>query len=512
MAAADIPAIVRRASKQFVRYQIRWIVDKCKLKQMVKARRIGGSEAAAFSGAAKAIGFDPCTGTLNLQLGDNVNIVSAGRAQARKMLERCVNYILEMEKIPEDIDQAISLATKHGLPLTPEVITAICSELRGKRPNAGHIISKVKRRGGILRTDGLILGDPSADLVRLNAGVTGIVEIRAFAANHRTTRGFEGHVILDEFGVMPYQKEMWAAVASIADANLGNPEGYSLEIIGTPCGDDNMHYELAMTDAGKTFSRHRIDIYDAMRDGFPEVNIEKKKAECGLPEIFDQEYCCAFISAAARYIDPKMLDEATYFNEADIVKALKFGKHTATSGLDVANADRGPKSDKSALVRDYLVNEKTYWMHPDIKSGIGVSFPMQESWVGDELEDDDVWCVGVDATGMGRDMAQRLVDKFGDSVMAINFTAQIKEIMATRCKRLFQIGRQKIPDNADLRRGLLNLHRVIGKKSGKVLFDMKRGREGGHGDEAWALMCAQHVAEIAGGPWKPQKGWRSRAA
>lgn len=508
MAAADLPALVRKASKQFVRYQIRWITDKNKLKQMVKARRIGGSEAAAFSGAAKAIGYDLCTGTLDPRRGDNVNIVSAGRAQARKMLERCVNYILEIEKLPEDVDQAIALAERHGLPMTPEVITAICSELRGRRPNAGHILTRVRRRGG---TEGLIIGDPSADCVRLAAGVSGLVEMRAFAANHRTSRGFEGHVILDEFGVMPYQKEMWAAVQSIADPNLGNPEGYTLEIIGTPCGDDNMHFELAMTDAGKEFSRHRIDIYDAMRDGFPEVNIEKKKAECGLPEIFEQEYCCAFISAAARYIDPKMLDQATYFSENDILKALKHG-HTATSGLDVANADRGPKSDKSALVRNSLVNDKVYWMHPEVKGGIGVSFPMQEQWVREELEDDDVWCVGVDATGMGRDMAQRLVEEFGDSVMAVNFEPRVKEVMATRCKRLLQVGRQRIPDNAELRRGLLNLHRVIGKKSGKILFEMKRGREGGHGDEAWALMLSQHVAEVAGGPYRPEKRFRSRAA
>lgn len=532
-ALAELPPRVQKASRQWTRYQRRWFADKCKLKQMVKARRVGGSAAAAANGAYKAIGYDVFTGRLDLSRGENVNIVSAGHSQARKMLSRCVDEIREAGKIPQDIDQAMSLARKYGLEPTLEVIIAICEELRQTRPNAGYIVVPTKRQ--VKRGDDIVLAE-SADIVRLACGSgREPVEIRAFAANPRTIRSFEGHVILDEFGVMPFARQIWAAAAPVAQATLGYLAGYSIEIIGTPCGDDNMHFDIAMTDAGKRFSRHKVDIYTAVRDGFPikkddgsDGTIEDLKEECGLLEMFEQEYNCVFLSASTRYITAEMLKDALYdaTNTRILKDMLDKEPWSATAGLDVANSDK-PTADPCALVRNYLIGEhesaaerrgrkgkQVYWLDGDIKGGRGISFATQEMWLAADLESGGGVCyrAGIDRNGLGRDLAERLVKRFGDAILPVDFTPADKEIMATRCKLLFENGRQKIPYHQELQRGLLNLHRIVSADGSKTRYDIKRTtKQGGHGDEAWAMMLSQHAAEMGGLPFVPRKGFMSRA-
>jgi len=544
---SDLPRKVQRAAMRFVPYQRRWLSDVSRYKLLVKARRIGGSAVGAFSMACKATGYNLFTGQLEPHRGANVHIISASRQQARDMLKRCLEHIRMMEALPDDIDQAVSLARKHELPITPEVLLRLIDELRRVRPNAGYIFVPQKRRGQALRTDGLIVGDPTMDCVRL----ANEAEVRAYASNPRTIRGGEGHVFFDEFAITPFDRGVWEAGAFLARPTLAFPHGFTVEIMSTPNGDDNMFFEFAMTTAGRKFSRHRIDVYQAVDQGFPldpewpsdpaewtedmkRRAIEDLKEECGLDEIFEQEFNCAFLAASTRYIPVELLNAATYYNARILTDELLKNPHSATCGLDVAESSRAD-ADPCALVRNYLVGEpesderpnrrQVYWMHPNITRGKGVSFETQEEWIRAELEGrfdefgrrtEDPAChrAAVDASGIGRDMAKRLVARFGDRVLAVDFTPQSKEVMATRCRRLFEAKpiRQRIPDNADLRRGLLNLHRIISRDSARTLFEMKRthGKGGGHGDEAWAMMLSQHAAEVLGGAYVPEKGFRSR--
>jgi phage FluMu gp28-like protein len=528
----NVPPMIQRAALAFKRYQRRWLADRSRYKLMVKARRIGGSAVAAFSAACKGTGYDVFTGQLNPAQGANVHIISASRQQAREMLKRCLEHVRMMEALPDDIDHAVALARKHNLPLTVEVLVAICDDLRKVRPHAGHIVVKARRRAQALRTDGLIVGDPSMDCVRLSNGA----ELRAYASNPRTIRGGEGHVIFDEFGIAPFGRQIWEAGAFLARPTNAFPHGFTVEVVGTPCGDDNMFFDFAMTDAGRRFSRHRIDVYQAVADGFPlDGTIDDLREECGLVEIFEQEFCCAFLAASTRYISVDLLDAATYSDVMLLKEEFSRHPHTATCGLDVAESARA-EADPCALVRNHLVGEpeddarpnrrQVYWMDPHINRGRGVSFETQEAWMRAELEGTfdlhgrrvsapPCHRAAIDASGIGRDMAKRLVQRFGDRVLAVDFTPATKEILATRCKRLFEAKpiRQRIPDNAELRRGLLNLQRVIARDGARTLFEMKRsgGKGGGHGDEAWALMLSQHAAEALGGLYVPERGFKSKA-
>jgi len=508
----ELPQEVARV-KRLLPFQVRWLVDRNRLKLAVKSRRVGGSYMASLDGAWKAAGYDICAGVLDPHKGEPVNIVSASFRQAKEFLELCVRHLRTLEDLPDDIDRVLPIARREGLPLTPEVLIAMVSAL-DPRPaaHAGNIFApRRKRLGGQFKLSTVLDGEPTAEQIRLVGGVS----IRAFAANPRTFRGFEGHVILDEGGVMPFFDRIWAAAAPIITRTPGAPQGYTVSVIGTPCGDGNKFYRLAMTDEGKAFSRHRISIYDAISQGHP-MTLEEAHDEVGHGEIFEQEYNCAFLSAANQYLGLTLLDSCTFYPD-DPTLGWQYRQHvslhrqhkliTSTGGLDVANAERG---DKSALVlNDHIVDR--YWCDPAIRRGRGIPFKDQEQWVDDAFQQ-GCWKVAIDATGMGRAPAESLcsAEKHGDSVMAVYFNSRVKEVMATRAKQWFEQKKQMIPDDDGLRRGLLNLHRTIGKGGNRLLFDTKRDEEGGHGDEAWALMLSQHAADVGGKGGSVEREFRSR--
>lgn len=520
MSQQELPRKVRRAALRFVNYQLRWFADRSPMKLAVKARRVGGSTMLAYDAACKGVGYDYFAGRIDAERGGNVNIISASKKQAQDILRAATDHVRSMDALPLDIDLAITLARKHGLPLTVDVLTAICDEIAQRKPSSGHIIVPKKRSAALHNASSLIDGDPTSNVVRLSNGASMV----AYSSNPNTIRGNEGHVFFDEFGAAPHDKAIWTAGSILAAKSLGFPEGFTVSVIGTPEGDDRLFYRFAMTNEGRAFSRHKIDIQTAIQDGFP-ISIEEARALVGgLEDMYLQEFCCVFLSAATRYIPVELLDAATY-EEAEYLRALQNAPYSATCGLDVAESDR-VGADPCALVRNYRVGHseasQAYWMHNQIQRGRGVSFPTQEEWVRAELEGrknqhgymyEKAAChrAAVDASGIGRDMAKRLVQRFGDRVLAVDFTAANKEVMATRCKRLFEAKpiRQRIPDDIDLRRGLLNLHRIVGRDSARTRFEMKRDGKG-HGDEAWALMLSQQAAEALGGEYVVQRGFLAR--
>lgn len=519
MSAQELPRKVRRASLRFLNYQRRWFSDPSPMRLAVKARRVGGSTMLAYDAACKGIGYNYFTGRIEAERGGNINIISASKKQAQDILRNATIHVRSMDALPLDIDQAVSLARKHNLPLTVDVLTAICDEIAQRKPSAGHIIIPKKRAAALHNAASLIDGDPTSNVVRLSNGATMV----AYSSNPNTIRGNEGHVFFDEFGAAPHDKEIWTAGALLAAKSLGFPEGFTVSVIGTPEGDDRLFYRFAMTEEGRAFSRHKIDLQTAIQDGFPITVEEARAAVGGLEDMYLQEFCCVFLSAASRYIPVELLDAAIY-DERELNQALA-GSRSATCGLDVAESDR-VGADPCALVRNYRIGpvpqSQVYWMAPHIQRGTGVSFQTQEEWVRAELEGrrnahgymlEQPAChrAAVDASGIGRDMAKRLVQRFGDRVLAVDFTPANKEIMATRCKRFFEARpiKQRIPDDIALRRGLLNLHRIVTRDSARTRFTMERDGKG-HGDEAWALMLAQHASEMLGGEYIPQKGFLGR--
>jgi len=475
--------------KALTRYQQRWLYDKHKRKLLVKARRIGGTEIVTLESAWKAAGFDPWDRGLVLERGEHENLISASQGQSSAMLSKYVlRHIRDLEELPRDIERMIPLCRKHGISPTPEVLLDMARAAEKAKPNGGSIWVKKPK----LARDGLVAAESSERLLLINGR-----EIRAFAANPRTIRGFEGNVTLDEFGAMPYSEMIWAAASPVADPNLANPQGYALRVIGTPLGDANQFYKLAMTDEGKRFSRHRVSIYDAVQDGFP-IDPEEKRRDCGNEEIFQQEYGCIFLSAAARYLSAELLDRATYADVVELRALLRqhgwgmagvLQRSAAYGGLDVARSETG---DYCALARNYKLVD-TYWCDEKITAQRGVSYQTQAEWVAAEIRA-GVRRLCVDATGIGSAHAEALGKAHPGKIEGVTFTAAVKEDLATTLKQKMETGRQRIPADPDLRRDLLNLRRLI-TTAGNTRFDVERDKNG-HGDRAWALMLALHAGEM----------------
>ena len=153
--------------------------------------------------------------------------------------------------------------------------------------------------------------DPQATVLKFRTGCT----VHALACSPAACRGKTGAVIGDEIAFWRRQEDMWGAVKSIMDPNLGDGDGYPGLLLTTPWDSGSLAHRL-LTDgglsfadfkAGKTFPssgypfiRHRVDIYDAVKAGFP-INIEKAFAELGIPELIDTEYKCVWRGGSSTF-------------------------------------------------------------------------------------------------------------------------------------------------------------------------------------------------------------------
>lgn len=498
-------------------YQTDYLLDDSKLKCMIKSRRVGGSYVVSKESSLTAIGYDCHTGGLNLDRGVNEYIISASQHQAEDLLRECCDHLEELETNLTAIQSMIPLASKYHLPMVPDVLWAMYNEYNkfGAPEEAPSNRLGLKALGRAL-PKGMgrvkLISEMRSDRITLINGR----RIEARPANPATVRGCTGNLTFDEFGVMPHSYDIWAAAKPIVDANWRNPEGYRLRIIGTPLGDDNMFYRIAKTDDGNSFSRHWVDVYRAVADGFPlgkrddgaPKTPDDLLKEIGDFDAFRQEYCCEFLSSSSNYIPSELLDNAKYDPTDESV--LQMFSNTegikAYGGMDVA---RSPTGDYSALVVIWKYGD-TYWVRPEIWAERGVDFTTQKDIVGSEIEDNGVRRICIDKSGIGMDMAEDLEKKHKGKVEGVKFTTESKEDLATRLRRLLEERRLRIPTSEErLRRDLLSLKRLI-TAAGNTRFDIERSRVPGkgHGDRAWALALALHAAEGLPDKYKATFGWR----
>jgi phage FluMu gp28-like protein len=416
-------------------YQRRWLADRSKRKLLVKSRRIGGSFVVALEMAMGAAGFGHDQAGRPYyrpnDRGRNQYVISAAHNQAK-------NLLLDAKRHLEVLEQLV-----------------------------------VKER---------LIANVAAERIVLRNGK----ELRALGTNPRTVRGYTGDVTLDEFGAMPRADEMWTAARAITDPTLGAPYGFHLRIVGTPLGDRNKFARLALTDEGKRFSIHRVDVHKAVAEGFP-ADVEALREEAGDSDAFAQEYECAFLSAADRYISQELYESCTYDLD-ERPNAVGPGYF----GMDVARKSTG---DLSAVCELERLGKTLYQTRP-VETRRGASWDAQEAWVGETLSR----CQrgAVDATGMGNQFAERLQIKYGARIEPIEFTLKSKEMLATGIRLAMERHTVRwLESDIDLKRDVLNLRREV-TTHGNVRYDAIRDNERGggksHADRAWAAAMAIHAA------------------
>jgi phage FluMu gp28-like protein len=163
--------------------------------------------------------------------------------------------------------------------------------------------------------------------------------------------------------------------------------------------------------------------------------------------------------------------------------------------MDVART--GHKSSVVELDKDS--GGGLWLLAENIRSERGMPWPAQEAWAGEVVA--RCGTLALDATGIGTQFGERLVEQHGSSVIPLKFDIAVKERIFSGLRLALERQgsngkpRLRLPrDNPQLRRAVLSLRRRY-STAGNTIYDLDESAAG-HGDEAVALALA---VEACGG-------------
>ncbi|MDE6576225.1 MAG: terminase family protein [Opitutales bacterium] len=422
--------------KFFLPYQQRWINDPARLKIVEKSRQIGLSMATAYH-LVREHSCQKCR--------YDAWVASRDEVQAKLFLEDCQKFSQILHVVAQYSGQTVIAADKKQGTMV----------LRFSNHRAIHSLSS----------------SPDAQ------------------AGKRGTR------VLDEFALHPNPRLLYAA------AYPGITWGGKLEIISTHRGSNNFFYQLIqeITQNGnpKNFSHHKITLADALDEGFltklqakalPDDPIRDMDAaeyfdfirrSCPDAETFRQEYMCEPYEDQSIFLPTELVDAAE--QEADIPPQTDL-----YMGVDIGRTEDRTVFWILAAVETSLVTKEVIVLQ-------NKTFSEQEAVFYQLLALPNLRRACIDQTGIGRQFAERAVERFGNyRVEGVTFTNAVKEQLAYRLRSVFEDRKIKIPASEAIRADL----RAVKREStftGKIRFAADQS-EYGHADRFWALALAIHAA------------------
>lgn len=312
----------------------------------------------------------------------------------------------------------------------------------------------------------------------LEVRLPGGTKITGLPANPDTARGPSRNIFLDEFAFHQNPREIWRAVFPVLSA------GWRAAVTSTPNGKGNKFHEL-MTDRGldRTWSRHQVDIYQAVADGLPR-DIDELKAGLNDDDAWAQEYELQWLDEAAAWLSYELISSAEH-DSAGIPEGY-------LGGPCYAGNDIGRRRDLWVLTVLELVGD-VLWERERVEL-LRAPFREHDEAMADVFDRYDVRRLCMDQTGMGEKPVEDARDRHGKSrVEGVLFTGPAKQGMATAAKERFQDRGLRIPmGDSKLRKDLHSL-RKLATPGGNVRFDAERD-DNSHADRAWALFLAIEAA------------------
>lgn len=312
--------------------------------------------------------------------------------------------------------------------------------------------------------------------------------ILAFPANPETARSYEGDVVLDEFAFHQDARKIYEAIGPSIT------RGYSLSVISTPNGQQGAYHDLAkeagLVDGRRAtdlWSAHKTTIYEAVNQGCLDrfgrpLQISEIRASCLDEEMWQQEYCCAFLSIASQWISPELF-QANVSPDA----------HDGTPSPDCRDLyigwDVARNKDLSVIWILEKVGDVT------LTRGVielkDVPTPLQEAEARGLLR--RARRMAIDKTGMGLAIFERLNQEFGSMVEGVQFTLATKEALAVHAKRRMEAAKARIPDTDAIRNSFRSLKKFT-TATGQSRFDADHDAKYGHADHWWAYALAESAA------------------
>lgn len=309
--------------------------------------------------------------------------------------------------------------------------------------------------------------------------------ITALPANPDTARGFSANVILDEFAFHAKSREIWAALFPVTSKS-----GLKLRVISTPNGKGNKFYEL-MTAEDSVWSRHVVDIYEAVRQGL-DRDIDMLRKGMADEDAWAQEY------------ELKWLDEATAWLSYDLIAA---NEHPAAGlpalyqgGPCFVGVDIAARNDLFVIWVMEQVGD-VLWTR-EIIARRRISFAEQDQLLAEVMRRYRVVRCAIDQTGMGEKPVEDAKRRYGESrVEGVLFTAAAKLDLATALKEAMEERRARIPaGDVVLRSDLHAIQSQVGITGQRRL--VADGDTDGHADRFWAGALAVGAARSTYQPYE----------
>ncbi|MFZ5747172.1 MAG: terminase large subunit domain-containing protein [Pseudomonadota bacterium] len=311
--------------------------------------------------------------------------------------------------------------------------------------------------------------------------------ITALPANPDTARGFSSNVFLDEFAFHKDSGAIWKALFPVISA------GWKLRVTSTPNGKSGKFYELD-TAEDTTWSRHVVDIYQAVADGLPR-DIDALRAGIADDDAWAQEY------------ELKYLDEASAWLSYDLIAGCEDDAAGSRDGYQggpcFVGRDIGRRNDLHVITVCELIGD-VLWERERIEQK-RATFADMDAAFDEIMRRYQVARACIDQTGMGEKVVEDAQRRYGGVIEGVLFTSASKLIMATQGKERFEDRTVRIPcGDVPYRTDLHKLRKISGP-TGVPRFVAERDDD--HADRTWALFLAINAAaNLAGAQWRPMTG------
>lgn len=312
-------------------------------------------------------------------------------------------------------------------------------------------------------------------------------KITALPANPDTARGFSANVFLDEFAFHRDSNAIWKALFPVISA------GHKLRIASTPNGKSGKFYELD-TAEDSTWSRHIVDIYQAVADGLPR-DIGELRAGIADEDAWAQEYELRYLDEASAWLSYDLISSCEDEDAGDP------GKYQG--GPCFVGRDIGRRNDLHVITVDELIGD-VLWERTRIEQK-RATFADMDAAFDEVMIRYNVARACIDQTGMGEKVVEDARRRYGGRIEGVIFTAPSKLIMATQIKERFEDRRLRIPmGDVPYRADLHKVRKVTGP-TGAPRFVAERDDD--HADRFWAKgLSVNAAAGMDGARWRPMAG------
>ncbi len=426
------------SDKYFMPFQADWINDPAHLKLVEKSRQIGFSYCDSYDSVKKAA----------LKNGKDVWVMSRDEVQAKQYILYCKRWSQVLKYAAEDHGEQV-FTTDSGKPVKVQVLTFASG-----------------------------------------------ANIYALSSNPDAIVGKSGHVKLDEFALNKDQRTLYAVAKPVIQW------GGTLSIISTHRGTGSVFNSL-ITDIRERgnpmgWSFHSVPIQSAVEQGLVEkINaasgksetreawLKRTRAECIDKEQWLQEYCCIPADEAAAFITYEMITACEDDSAPKDFAYLEQCKNPLYIGYDVARSQHLSVIDVEELVGDVM------WERTRIEMR-GKTFAEQEFELNRLMALPAVRRCCIDSTGLGMQLAERAVTRWGYRAEAVRFTGTVKEELAFPLRARHEDRTLRYARDEKLRADLRGIKKET-TAAGNIRFVGEAADS--HCDRFWAKALALHAAK-----------------